>query len=114
MKSENHQWLKDIQYLLCKVGCKNIWLDPYTWSKNSLKSLIKRRLSDINIQEYNQYINDPDNIGKCDILKTCQNDLKYPYGEREYLGHTHSPYTVKFRYNEVLGTSNKVRYKRIS
>ena len=33
MKSENHQWLKDIQYLLCKIGSKNIWLDPYACSK---------------------------------------------------------------------------------
>ena len=33
-----------------------------------------------------------DNSGKCDIIKICQDDRKYPYGEQDYLGHTHSPH----------------------
>lgn len=80
--------LKTYSISYVTLAVKNIWLDPYAWSKNTLKSLLKRRLSDI--RKYNQYIND--NIGKCDVIKTCQNDLNYLFGEREYLDHKYSPY----------------------
>ena len=47
MKQENHPWLQNIQYSLWQVGLGNIWFNPKTCKKNSLKLLLTTRLKDI-------------------------------------------------------------------
>ena len=37
MKKENHQWRRDIEYFLWKIGYGNIWLSPEKLSKARLK-----------------------------------------------------------------------------
>ena len=44
IKKENHQWLKNIEYYLWKIGYRNVWEDPNGWKKTSFKLAIARRL----------------------------------------------------------------------
>ena len=49
MKKENHQWRRDIEYFLWKIGYGNIWLSPEKLSKDRLKLSLQRRLQDLHI-----------------------------------------------------------------
>ena len=49
IKQENHPWLQNIQYSLWQVGLGNIWFNPKTCKKNSLKLLLTTRLKKIYI-----------------------------------------------------------------
>ena len=92
MIHENHQWLKDIQYLLCEIGCKNVWSNPYTWPKNSLRSNIKIFKNATNILRIQK------TQTNVILLKRARKTLRVigfrytGYKEKEYVKETHSPY----------------------
>ena len=82
MKQENHPWLQNIQYSLWQVGLGNIWFNPKTCKKNSLKLLLTTRLKDIYIQTFDTYCRDSINSEKCKVINACQQDL---YETKPYL-----------------------------
>ena len=56
MKKENHQWRRDIECFLWKIGYGNIWLSPEKLSKDRLKLSFKRRLQDLHIQSFQNFL----------------------------------------------------------
>ena len=48
MKKENHQWRRDSEYFLWKIGYGNIWLSPEKLSKDRLKLSLKRNAISFN------------------------------------------------------------------
>ena len=87
MKQENHPWLQNIQYSLWQVGLGNIWFNPKTCKKNSLKLLLTTRLKDIYIQTFDTYCLDSINSEKCKVINACQQDL---YETKPYLSQLRS------------------------
>ena len=71
MKKENHQWRRDIKYFLWKIGYGNIWLSPEKLSKDRLKLSLKRRLQDLHIQSFQNFLKEDENLRKCTIVNIC-------------------------------------------
>ena len=88
MKKENHQWRRDIEYFLWKIGYGNIWLSPEKLSKDRLKLSLKRRLQDLHIQSFQNFLKEDENLRKCTIVNIC---TKETYSTSDYLSHINSP-----------------------
>ena len=88
IKGENHPWLDNIKYLLFKIGCRDVWEGPETWSKARLKFRVKTRLEDMHAQSYNQYVHDDVKRERCQVTKLCQSTS---YMKKEYLNRVRSP-----------------------
>ena len=71
IKKENHQWLKNIEYYLWKIGYRNVWENPNEWNKTSFKLSMARRLKDMYIQRFHNFRTDDINHNKCVITNTC-------------------------------------------
>jgi len=119
MKAEKHAWLQNVQYFLYTYGLGDVWTNPHLWDTSKLKQVITRRLKDIFIQKYNEYIHDEKNNDKCKIVKKCVTNVQYKAAK--YLDKIKSPSVrsvfTKFRLdiNNTQDCKNRsFRYKHIA
>jgi hypothetical protein len=89
MKSEGHQWLVNVYCMLCKIGMKDVWVNPGKWSIGGLKNHVRRRLNDMYLQKYHEYVFSAENSKKCCINKMCYEDQ---YRAKRYLDNVKTPY----------------------
>ena len=67
---------------------KYIWLSPEKLSKDRLKLSLKRRLQDLHIQSFQNFLKENENLRKCTIVNIC---TKETYSTSDYLSHINSP-----------------------
>ena len=85
---KNHQWRRHIEYFLWIIGYRNIRLIPEKLSKDRLKLCLKRRLQDLHIQSFQNFLKEDKNLRKCAIVNICN---KETYSRSDYLSHINSP-----------------------
>ena len=108
IKKENHQWLKNIEYYLWKIGYRNVWENPKGWKKTSFKLAIARRLKDMYTQHFHNFRTDDINLNKCVITNTCVQSI---YGENKYLYQINSP-KIRTIFTKLIVDSNCTRESR--
>ena len=108
IKKENHQWLKNIEYYLWKIGYRNVWENPNGWEKTFFKLAIARRLKDMYIQHFHNFRTDDINHNKCVITNTCVQSI---YGENKYLYQINSP-KIRTIFTKLRVDSNCTRESR--
>ena len=83
-KRNEHSWLQSIQYVLCKNGFREMWLDKTSYDHRVFHKYFLQRLDD----QFKQNLS-------CDIASSARfsilSSLKDHFGMSSYLTHIHNP-----------------------
>ena len=73
VRSENHEWIQSIQYLLSTNGFRNVWLRPNEVDQKTFHEVFKLRLFDQHKQNYFSKIN---SSSRFELLSSLKSDFK--------------------------------------
>ena len=73
VRSENHEWIQSIQYLLSSNGFRNVWLRPNEVDQKTFHEVFKLRLFDQHKQNYFSKIN---SSSRFELLSSLKCDFK--------------------------------------
>ncbi len=96
---------KCVLFFLCKIGLKEVWLNPHVWIKRRLKLFVTQRLNDIYLQKHHTYVYREEGNSKCFISRICHSDH---YRENKYLSKIRSP-TLRATVTELRVDSNNTK-----
>ncbi len=97
--------LNSMFFFKCKIGLKEVWLNPLVWSKRSLKLFVTQKLNDIYLEKHHNYVFREENNSKCFISRICHSDH---YRGKKYLSKIRSP-TLRGTVTKLKVDSNNTK-----